>query len=200
MIKTCSVCGNNDVRIKGMCTKCYIRQYNRLNTTKKRKRKWEMDHPGRKKIWDTRYKRKNGVLPMSENRNCPVFLGVHVAERVLEHVFDDVIKQPYQNHGFDFICNKGKKIDVKSACLYYGTHQTPNWHFDIRKNKLADYFLCLAFDNRKDLSPMYMWLIPGADINSKCSASVSINRIFKWDKYSIPTNNVYACCGVLKSQ
>jgi len=90
-----------------------------------------------------------------KNKKCSMFLGCHVAERVLSYVFKDVERMPFNNPGFDFICNKGKKIDVKSACLYNNNHYT----FVISHNNIADYFLCIGFDNRKNLIPQHIWLI-----------------------------------------
>lgn len=99
--------------------------------------------------------------PMAENRTCASFLGVVVAESVLVNVFNDVVKMPYGNPGYDFICNRGKKIDVKSACL---TKSGQGWGFNITHNTIADYFLLLAFDNRDDLTPMHIWLISATAI------------------------------------
>ena len=50
------------------------------------------------------------------------------AERVLSKVFKNVIRQPHYTPGFDFICGRGFKIDVKSACM----RTSGSWMFHIR--------------------------------------------------------------------
>jgi hypothetical protein len=143
-------------------------------------------------------RRKNGILSMSENRECAAYLGIHVAERVLSKVFKNVERQPNNTTGFDFICNRGKKIDVKSACLCYGKRGNPRWTFQTNYNKIADYFIFLAFDNRKNLTPMYVWLIPADILNTKSGAGITIKTLDKWNQYSIPIDKVAACCDVLR--
>ena len=71
------------------------------------------------------------------NPMCGAYLGIHIAERILSRIFKDVEVMPNGNPGYDFICNHGKKIDVKSACSIKGYH---SWGFAIRCNIVADYF------------------------------------------------------------
>ncbi len=174
---------------KGQCKKC-------KNTTTRR---WYARTAAirRENSRQLRYK-NNGVKPMSENKECAYYLGVHVAERILSHVFNDVTRMPLKNPSFDFICNKGKKIDVKSACLQNMKRCNPRWYFNIKQNTIADYFLCLAFDNRLDLNPLYMWLLPGPEFNTILNASIGITTINKWDKYALDINNVKICCDVVR--
>jgi hypothetical protein len=129
-----------------------------------------------------------------------MFLGVHVAEKVLSYVFDNVVRQPVTNPGFDFICNKGKKIDVKSSCLIYQNHRTPCWNFHIDKNKIADYFLCIAFDNRKNLTPLHLWLLPADKLNHMTGTRISMNRVAKWNQYAINIDEVSKCCNIMRIQ
>lgn len=191
----CNTCGFKGTReyfptsSKTQCKKCknsYARRWYAVNAISRREYGRQL-----------RYK-NNGVKPMSENKNCAYFLGVHVAERILAHVFNDVIKMPLKNPGYDLICNKGKKIDVKSACLQNMKRSNPRWYFNIKQNKIADYFLCLAFDNRSDLNPLYMWLLPGHEFNTILNASIGITTINKWDKYALDINNVKACCDMVR--
>ncbi len=98
--------------------------------------------------------------PIDEDKNSSQYLGIVVAERVLSKVFKDVKRTPMTNEGYDFICRRGYKIDVKSSCL----NESNFWHFAIKRNKIADYFLFLAFDNREDLNPKRIWLIKGTEI------------------------------------
>ncbi len=135
---------------------------------------------------------------MSENKNCPIFLGVHVAERVLSHVFKHVQRMPMHNPGYDFICGRGYKVDVKSSCIRPRKGHSDNWRFHIRGNRIADYFLCLAFDDRTSLNPLHIWLIPAKDVANIKNAAITVPTISKWDKYALDISKVSACCNVLK--
>jgi hypothetical protein len=139
-------------------------------------------------------------LPGDENRECAAFLGVHVAERVLSHVFKDVERTPYGTTGFDFVCRHGHKIDVKSCCRIHNGNYTDRWLFNIRKNLIADYFLCLAFDNRESLNPEYIWLIPGSEINNRVSTGISKTTLEKWGNYELPIDKVVACCDIIRGR
>ena len=135
-----------------------------------------------------------GRLPMNENRDCPDYLGVYFAEGALYKVFKNVKRMPMGNPGFDFICDKGM-IDVKSACKRKGRN---GWQFHISYNTTPNYFLFLALDNRKDLNPLYIWLIPGEKLNHLSSASISPPTIHKWDEYRLDITKVAACCNTLR--
>lgn len=161
-----------------ICKKCHNEQ-NRL---------WEKANPGKRRA------SMNGMRPFDENRECPQFLGVHIAERVLSHVFKDVERMPILNHGYDFICNRGKKIDVKSSCLW----KNGCWGFYINRNTIADYFLCLAFDNRKDLTPLHAWIIPGHVVNHLKKPVISPSTIHKWDEYRLDVSKISACCDAIR--
>lgn len=123
--------------------------------------------------------------PKEENEKCTAHLGVVIGEsytkNVLSKLFEHVEEMQYGNPGFDFICknpkqklfekypqfklenNKEYKIDTKSRCLkdshpnthYLGTQ----WRYAILYNNIADYFMLLAWDNEKDLNPIYTWFI-----------------------------------------
>jgi len=147
----------------------------------------------RNRDWNHRSGRQR---PMSEARECSSFLGVHIAETVLRGFFETVEHMPYGFSGYDFICGKGKRIDVKSSCLCYRQNRAPEWSFGIGQNDVADYFLCLAFDNRTSLTPLHVWLIPGNLINNHYSLSManSPRVIRKWDNYERPLDKAVACC------
>lgn len=137
---------------------------------------------------------RHGAKPMSENKDCSAYLGCHIAERVLSKVFKDVEVMPRNNPGYDFICNKGKKIDVKSACVSkYG-----KWVFHIRHNIIADYFLCLAFDNRDNLTPLHMWLIPGHIVNNLTGTTISKSTVNRWNEYRLDVDKVVKCCDKMR--
>lgn len=139
-----------------------------------------------------------GAHPMSENRECSLFLGVHVAERVLHHMFKNVVQMPINNPGYDFICGNGYLVDVKAACRNIQHKKSPRWTFRIQKNTVAEYFVLLAFDNRDDLEPLHIWMIPGIDINDHVGIGISESTIYKWDEYRLDVDKVVACCDTMK--
>lgn len=145
------------------------------------------------------YKHTAGInKPMSENKSCTVFLGVYVAERVLKHAFKDVEVMPYGHKGYDFICNKGKKIDVKSGCMMKDVG-IGRWRFSISRNTIADYFLCIAFDDREDLNPLHIWMIPSEKVRHLKCISIAKSNTVKWDEYRIDVTKVIECCNELKN-
>ena len=75
---------------------------------------------------------KRGYQSMYENKDCASYLGIVIGERLIRHLFNDVEVMPPGNMGFDFICNKGKKIDVKSSTsktIQNDTSIINNWKF-----------------------------------------------------------------------
>ena len=145
------------------------------------------------------YNHRTGrTQPMSEKRDCPMFLGVHVAERVLSHVFDGVKRMPYNNPGYDFRCGRGYLVDVKSSCRQKRCYHADQWRFGINKNQIAEYFLCLAFDNRDDLTPEHIWLIPTENVNEQVTVSIAETRLDKWKEYELPIDQVVSCCNTMR--
>jgi len=153
---------------------------------------------GRK--YSAKYRASHGGKPMSENKSCAAYLGCHIAERVLSKVFKDVEVMPPNHPGYDFICNKGKKIDVKSSCTTILRDKYKCWRFRINRNNDADYFLCIAFDNRKELNPLYLWLLPSDKVNHLLNASVYGSKIDKWDEYKLDVNRLIKCCDKIKEE
>ncbi len=127
---------------------------------------------------------------MASNRSCSMYLGCHIAERVLSKLFTDVEWMPCNHPGYDFITSTGLKIDVKASCK----RKDGTWSFGIRRNVAADFFLCIAFDDRNSLTPLYLWLIPGKDVNSKVAISIRSNRMCKWDGYSLDMYDLVNQC------
>lgn len=140
------------------------------------------------------YKSGNGGI--KTNNKCGIWLGIHVAEQVLSKVFKNFQRMPTNNPGYDFICGKNYKIDVKSSCLVKNKLKT--WTFVINKNIIANYFLCLAFDNRGDLNPLHIWLIPSNILNHKVSTSISESTLYKWSQYEQSLDKVLTCCNTMK--
>jgi hypothetical protein len=140
-------------------------------------------------------------VALEDSPNIGAYLGVHIAERALSKFFDNIQKMPYGNPGFDFLCGKGKKIDVKSGCLRL-RGRSSYWIFDINRNTIADYFLVLAFNNRKNLEPQHVWLIPGKVINDHKTITITNTKklLDKWDRYERALTQVLYCCKKIKLQ
>jgi hypothetical protein len=162
----CRVCGvglslenwysSNRKDNRCICKECECERaslWQKANIDKSRELKclWKRANPVKAQAQTTRYNRKRGIRAFNENKDCPQYLGIHVAERVLSNVFKDVERMPMNNRGYDIICNHNKKIDVKSSCQ----REIGGWMFNIKRNVTADYFLCIAFDNREDLNPVH---------------------------------------------
>jgi hypothetical protein len=141
-------------------------------------------------------------IPMNKNDECTLWLGVCVAESLLSNIFENVQRMPHGNKGFDFYCSKKYKIDAKSSCIRYNKSykNSQYWMFIISKNVTADYFACIAFDNREDLNPIHFWLIPGYLINSLTGLTIynSEKSLNKWLQYEQPLNKVLDCCVKMK--
>lgn len=133
--------------------------------------------------------------PLAQAKDSAPYLGVHIAERVLSGFFDHMEKMPYGHPGFDFICGKGYKIDIKSSCeqLY---KQYTRWNFHIFNNNVADYFLCIAFNNRKSLTPIHVWLIPSKEVNDKLNFKIydTPRNLLKWSIFECPIDKAMDCC------
>ena len=142
---------------------------------------------------------KGEGLSMSENKECSKYLGVHICENkeFISKIINIVESMQCNNPGYDIICGKGKKIDIKCSCLIYNKE----WHFSIKKNKIADYFLMIAFDNRETLNVQHIWLVKSNTYIEKTNNYFSKSFIFneriavivgkgiralkRWNKYEI---------------
>jgi len=169
-----------------------------------------LDYSGREqrssrcKPCDTEYarSRRNRAgtqTPLPEAKNIGAYLGVYIAERLLGNVFKTTVRMPYGNPGYDFICGKGFKVDVKASCRIHRIHRMDRWKFNIKKNQIADYFACFALDNRKNLNPEHFWLIPAGKINRKAAITVLEGHIPNWNAYEQPLGTVLKECSALKA-
>jgi Mor family transcriptional regulator len=186
---------------RGICKKCYHKKVmfskNLFNMTTDGVKinvrlhyNIHTDHNGT--VTNFKFSSPGGV---GANHECSSYLGIYISEQVLSKIYTNVEKMPYGHQGYDFICGKGHKIDVKSSCLY----DNLRWSFGIKRNTTADYFLCLGFDNRDDLNPQHIWLIPGNVINDKVGLSISKSTIEKWEEYEQPIDKVIMYCNDMKN-
>ena len=204
MKKTCTKCGitkpldefyNKKAAKDGKIARCKECQRD-INDKYRQDHKEEATRYYQEHIDELRQKR--GSISMHENKSCPQYLGVVIGERLCRHLFKDVETMPYGNRGYDIICNKGKKIDVKSGCITLD-RGNPRWQFLIDRNVIADFFIFVAFDNRTNLNPLHLWMIPGSEINFKTKASISPSTIHKWNKWKRDINDVQLCCNEIKA-
>jgi hypothetical protein len=147
------------------------------------------------------YKHRKGLTrPLHECKDIPAYLGVHIAERVLSGFFEDVKRMPYGNPGFDFICKRGNKIDVKSSCLILRNDGGKYWKFMIKKNQITDYFLCIAFDNRESLTPLHVWLVPSKNVSSQHAFHITDSEMSlkRWSDFEKPLDRVLSQCDGLR--
>ena len=147
-------------------------------------------NPDKAKANGTRASRKKGCLSMSENKECTLYLGVYRVERLLKHFFNDVEMMPFGNKGYDAICNKGKKVDAKSSCIQKNGN---GWTFHIKHNTIADYFWCVALDNRKNLTIIHIWMLPGDKFSHLSGVSISPSTIDKWSEYEKSIDEAIIC-------
>lgn len=208
-IKRCRTCGLEKTQDlfapwENQCKACKS-LYDAAWREKNRERKnavnlaWTKNNPERNREIKARYRYRNGVTPMAESKESASYLGVYIAERALSKFFDHIERMPFGNPGYDFVCGKGFKIDVKSACLRT-QGSSPFWMFSIKKNTTPDYFLCLGFRDRNGLEPLRVWLIPGKVINNKSGLGISNieKSLVKWKQYERPLDKVLACCAEMR--
>lgn len=71
-------------------------------------------------------RRARGVKSYTDNKKCPMYLGVAVAEEFLIGYFKHVERMPPCHKGWDFICDKGYKVDVKASTRHCRNTQSKN--------------------------------------------------------------------------
>jgi hypothetical protein len=121
------------------------------------------------KVWDYFPGMTN---PYKENRTDNRFLGVYIGENAIHKIHEGSERKKLNNKGYDIICQKGYKIDVKTTTLSrYNTYV-----FDISENKTADYFVMIGFNNIIDLKPLHIWIIRG---NEKLDTGRIVNDLNK---------------------
>ena len=200
--KICKECGKLKFHYaKGLCTNCYSKKFQKQNLIICKKCGKLKPHRARGLCHACINHKMGKNKSMSENKECASYLGIVVAEKLLSKVFKNVKQMPNNNIGFDFICSKDMKIDVKSSVLRFDKRfkkHKGNWSFRINKNTIADYFLCIAFDNRTDKNPQHLWLIPTEKINHLVGLNISKLQTHKWTQYEQSLNKTLECCNELK--
>ncbi len=102
--------------------------------------------------------------PMSENYECASYFGVHIAENYISKLFEDPVVAPYGTRGYDWICKKGKKIELKSRCLQRQGKRI-GWNFTgIDYNTTADYFMLSGWKDRESLLHLYVLMFHRKDM------------------------------------
>jgi hypothetical protein len=136
------------------------------------------------------------------NKECPSYLGIVIAEKALSKFYKHIKRMPINNPGYDFECDKGYFIDVKSSCLRHPKIGSPCWSITIKKNSIANYFLCVLFNDRIELKPVYVLLIPGELVRNKVSISITNTPkgMTRWRKYMQPLDNVISCCNAMRDK
>lgn len=133
--------------------------------------------------------------PMSENEDCPYYLGVHKSEReiarkILPTIFGNIEKEMSPNFpGYDFIVKGGYKVNIKSRKLIDN-----KWYFMIRYNNMSDYFLLIGFNNvDKDdmLGPTKMWLFKKDDIIRRYGGTFCMVEFYKRHGFGITNEDRY---------
>lgn len=209
MTDICTVCGvelNDDnwypssrKMCSYICSPCHLKRGNiwrkanleRYNEMQRRRRAADPDDVRtRSKAYEAMLK----SVPFNENKGCSDYLGIYIAERVLRNIFKDVEVMPPNNPGYDFICSRGMRVDVKSSCLT----KDGKWMFTIRHNTSPDYFLCIAFDDRENLVVQHLWLLPCDKFCHLVGAAISPNTVDRWDDYKIDISKVLECCDMMK--
>jgi len=127
-------------------------------------------------------------------------LGIRVAEKVLSRIFADVTCMPNDNPGFDFICDHRYRVRVRLAGGRRRTDspRSVRWSFSTKRNPIADYFLCIAFESRDKLTPLHYWLIPGDVLSHLMNSSISETTLDRWAEYEKPLDDTIVCCDIMR--
>lgn len=125
-------------------------------------------------------------LAMSNNPDCPSYLGINFGERPIEKFlliyFEHVRMTDYHDGGIDFVCvdpmqglidkypklklerNKEYHIQLKTKCLRLRRKGRFGWDFVISYNNKSDYFILLGLDSKDNLNPLHIWMFHKDDI------------------------------------
>lgn len=122
-----------------------------------------------------RYYNRGDHTPAEELDKGPFYFGIYIAEKYIIKTFDNPKHMPPNNPGFDWICKNGHKIDCKACCL-----AEDKFHFNVRWNNIAGYFVLSAWDNVESLNPLHVWIFYKDDI---------VRGELFWKRYSLSITN-----------
>ena len=152
------------------------------------------DRKDRDRDRNREWRYENGrCLPKEFNKDCTSYFG-EFTENLMIQTFEEPIRMPYGNPGFDWTCKRGDKIDNKSRCISYSNKSNwTGWQFSIRWNNIADWFILSAWDNRDSLTPLHVWAFHKDDIigerkfwrRETFSISNTPEKLKEFEKYEI---------------
>ena len=146
---------------------------------------------------------KLGCHSMYENKSSAQYIGIVINERLIKHLYPDAVMNNYGFPGYDFTCQKGKKVDAKASAIHIRQNvnsRVVNWQFAIRRNKIPDFFLCVAYNNIDNPTPLHIWMIPAEEINDQSGIKISATTIHKWNRWKIDIDKAQACCTAMKEK
>jgi hypothetical protein len=209
-VKTCKTCGiTKDFtefqaspkrvdRLKADCRTCCTKKQREWRLKNRDKwnqyqRDYYFEHREEKIKSAQQWEYDHGYhVPMEDARNCSLHLGVAFGEFLLSNYFEHVNRAKNNTPGYDFICSKRFKIDVKTSSLNSGKWGD-FWSFRINRNKTPDYFLLLAIESRENRVPIHVWLIPGEKINKNINCYISKSNVKRWETYEKPIAKAIKC-------
>lgn len=85
-------------------------------------------------------------LPKEFDEDCSRYFGEFIAENYIIKTFENPVRMPPNNPGFDWLCKKGEKIQCKARCLKYESGHSPRWSYRLADNRgnfneTADWFI-----------------------------------------------------------
>lgn len=135
---------------------------------KERKKEYNLNHVEYKREWNW----NNGICsPFSENEDCSLYLGVHIAERKIVRKYLPILlgeiekEMPPNYPAYDFVCKGDIKVNIKARQLIDN-----KWQFPIKHNDKTDYFILVCFDNinnDRELKILHIFLIDKNDLIRK---------------------------------
>lgn len=127
-----------------------LAQKNGFKDMNEYKKKWSYDKGIRGKRYMNEDSEQYFGCVMGEER---------IADPILTEIFGEILeKLPYNNPGYDRIVKGGHKIEIKTAFVIDNCFK-----YFIDYNRIANYFLLLALDNREDKNILHIWLFKRND-------------------------------------
>jgi hypothetical protein len=151
--------------------------------------------------------RNRGVVPQSENIDCPLYFGEYIEKKYVSRMFDEptVFEYPKDDMGriidnrkpYDFLCKRGLKIKHVASCLRRKKSDNTEfavggireyWGYLIRRNSIPDYWVLSGWDNRESLEPMYVWVIKKDEIIENQLVKMKNVPFYNRDSFTIYLN------------